>query len=53
MEDNIDSLIARIQEYRVEEEIEDDFSLSRDSYSMEAYQSNPLSYMYAEEFGGI
>ena len=49
MEDSVEELVGRIKEHCEDIEIDGDPLLSRDYYSLEAYQSNPLSYMYTGE----
>lgn len=48
MEDSVEELVGRIKEYCEDAEIDGDPLLSRESYSLEAYNDNPMSYQYSE-----
>lgn len=48
MEDSIEELVGRIKEYCEDTEVDSDPLLARESYSLEGYNDNPMSYLYSE-----
>ena len=51
MEDSVEELVGRIKEHCEDTEVDGDPLLSRECYSLEGYNDNPMSYLYSEYSG--
>lgn len=51
MEDSVEELVGRIKEYCEDAEVDSDPPLSRECYSLEGYNDNPMSYLYSDYCG--
>lgn len=48
MEDSVEELVGRIKEHCEDIEIDGNPLLSRECYSLEGYNDNPMSYFYSD-----